>query len=948
MNGASVSWLKIKKRSNAFLFLLLFVPALALTAHVSAAGEVITGGADVTQEVKVARAITDISITGTGNDTIPVKLRVTSGTLAMSTATGITFAGSPTGSTLYFSGTRSDVNAALATLTYTRNTIGTDTLEVSLVSSGEVFFPDNGHLYEYVSSTLTWGAAKTAAEGRTKYGATGYLTTITSQTENDFVAARLSNAGWMGGSDSSSEGVWRWVTGPENGTQFWQGNFSGSAFGGNYANWNNNEPNDSGSNEDCGQFLSGSSGKWNDLPCSGTTLPGYVVEYGVSGSLPTVQAKNVAITTSDTIAPTVPGTPSTTSPTTTQKPAWTWSASTDAGVGLGSPAYTVQWSQDNTFGSGVSSSTAASTSFTHATNLADGTWYFRVRANDSQGNASSYSTPANVVVDTTGPSVPANVATADGTPTNSTSVTFTWNAAIDTGAGLGNPAYTVQWCSSSNFTTGCSTGTGNTPSRTVAFTEGTWYFRVKSQDLLGNQSSYSTGSSVVVDTTGPISPGTPSTSSPTNTQTPTWTWTAANDNGSGLASPAYTVQWSQDNTFGTGVTAGTANSGPFTHSTALADGTWYFRVRANDGATNVSSWVTESVVIDSTPPVISDIAWQSIDDITELITWTTDGDASSRVVYGPTASYGSMTGEANTSPRVTTHSVALTDLVACSVYHIQVRSADALGNIASGSDKTIITSGCAGSSDVNRHAEETVSHATGGDLSLTSGDDTVSLDIPADFGPDDADFQIKELDRDSALTATGIPGTLRAIGKVYDIKAMKDAETAVTSFSKPISVTLSYDLADIAAIIERSLVIYRWNSNIGWQQLDDCVVDTNEHTVTCTTLGFSTFSVFGQAKPALPSLSSDSSYASAALPEVPAEEFVYHEPANETVATSGTDSRDVSRLPGDRDISTGGDNKVLAVIDTGTPLLIAGFVAGSGLLLFLFVARRRRKDEGEC
>lgn len=181
-------------------------------------------------------------------------------------------------------------------ITYTKSGAGSDTLEVSLVNSGEVFFSGNGHLYEYVSSTLTWGNAKTAAEALSKYGATGYLATITSQAENDFVSARLTNAGWMGASDSGSEGVWRWVVGPENNTQFWSGNIGGSTVGGNYANWNTSEPNDSGSNEDCGQFLSGASGKWNDLPCTGTTLPGYVVEYGADGGLPTVTAKNISLT----------------------------------------------------------------------------------------------------------------------------------------------------------------------------------------------------------------------------------------------------------------------------------------------------------------------------------------------------------------------------------------------------------------------------------------------------------------------------------------------------------------------------------------------------------------------------------------------------------------------------------------------------------------------------
>lgn len=240
--------------------------------------------------------ITNLQIKG-ATSTVPVKLFVTSGTLSMATTTGITFNGASSGSTLYFSGSLTDINNALASLTYYRNGVGADTLEVSLVNSGEVFFSGSGHLYEYVSSTLTWGGAKTAAEGRSKYGATGYLTTITSQEENDFVAARLANAGWMGASDSASEGAWKWVTGPENGLQFWSGAAAGSTVSGRYANWNTGEPNDSGANEDCGQFLAGGSGKWNDLPCSGTTLPGYVVEYGTDSNPPTVVAKNISITT---------------------------------------------------------------------------------------------------------------------------------------------------------------------------------------------------------------------------------------------------------------------------------------------------------------------------------------------------------------------------------------------------------------------------------------------------------------------------------------------------------------------------------------------------------------------------------------------------------------------------------------------------------------------------
>jgi hypothetical protein len=285
---------KILQVTSLLVFALNFIFSSSI---VHATTWAIEGSNSFTGTVSVAMPITDLQISGGATTSVPVKLRVTSGSLQMSVTTGLTFTGGTSGATLQFTGTRDAVNTALATLTYTRGSTGSDTLEVSLVEPGEVFFEGTGNLYEYVSYTASWNNAKTHAEGRTKYGATGYLVTVTSQEENDFVAARLLNAGWMGASDSAVENAWRWVTGPENGQQFWSGLSGGSTVGGMYANWGTGEPNNSGE-EDCAQFLTGGSGKWNDLPCSSTTLPGYVVEYGEDGTEPLVVAKNISITTS--------------------------------------------------------------------------------------------------------------------------------------------------------------------------------------------------------------------------------------------------------------------------------------------------------------------------------------------------------------------------------------------------------------------------------------------------------------------------------------------------------------------------------------------------------------------------------------------------------------------------------------------------------------------------
>ena len=153
------------------------------------------------------------------------------------------------------------------------------------------YLPQTGHYYEYVSSLgITWQEARVEAANRTFFGLQGYLATITSIEEARLAGEQASGAGWLGGSDAEQEGVWKWVTGPEAGTTFWNGGINGSTP--NFAFWNTNEPNNvifdtDPTGEDYVHVTSpniGVSGSWNDLPNVGSTgdyLPrGYVVEYG--------------------------------------------------------------------------------------------------------------------------------------------------------------------------------------------------------------------------------------------------------------------------------------------------------------------------------------------------------------------------------------------------------------------------------------------------------------------------------------------------------------------------------------------------------------------------------------------------------------------------------------------------------------------------------------------
>jgi len=138
----------------------------------------------------------------------------------------------------------------------------------------------NGHFYEPVAAGLSWTEASAAATA-----AGGYLATITSEAEGDFVFSLVAdkpelwefhNNGWygpwLGGfqppGSAEPDGDWQWVTGEP---------FS-------YTNWTAGEPNQwEGWEEDCLRYKQKGSTlgpEWNDEVDSPTVTPptGYVIE----------------------------------------------------------------------------------------------------------------------------------------------------------------------------------------------------------------------------------------------------------------------------------------------------------------------------------------------------------------------------------------------------------------------------------------------------------------------------------------------------------------------------------------------------------------------------------------------------------------------------------------------------------------------------------------------
>ncbi|HEU4715645.1 MAG TPA: 6-bladed beta-propeller, partial [Candidatus Saccharimonadales bacterium] len=105
---------------------------------------------------------------------------------------------------------------------------------------------------------------------------------------------------------------------------------------------------------------------------------------------------NAIAFTVDTSAPTVPGTPMLATSTTNLKPTWQWAESADAGSGLAPTPYSVQLARDASFTTSVSSDTTPTNSYTAASTLSPGKWYFRVKAQDAIGQLSAYSAPVSV------------------------------------------------------------------------------------------------------------------------------------------------------------------------------------------------------------------------------------------------------------------------------------------------------------------------------------------------------------------------------------------------------------------------------------------------------------------------------------------------------------------------------------------------------------------------
>ncbi len=250
---------------------------------------------------------------------------------------------------------------------------------------------------------------------------------------------------------------------------------------------------------------------------------------------------------------------------------------------------------------------------------------------------------------------------------------------------------------------------------------------------------------------------------------------------------------------------------------------------------------------DSTPPVISAIA-ATPNGSGASITWTTNEAASTKVIYSVDSSYGTASSETDTSPRVTSHTKALTGLLACTIYNYKVVSLDAASNTATSSAQTFLTTGCAASETPSSSTTNPVATNSNNTTTLTDTSRTLSVTTPTNFtnAAGTVVIQIKGLSSSNVLGSINKPSSSlsSAAGIVFDVKALVDNTTLVDSFDLPVTVSYTYTNSDIAGLNESSLTMYHYKNN-SWLSLNSCSVDTALDKITCSAPSFSIFAIFG-------------------------------------------------------------------------------------------------------
>ncbi len=328
--------------------------------------------------------------------------------------------------------------------------------------------------------------------------------------------------------------------------------------------------------------------------------------------------------------------------------------------------YVVEYADNDQF-TGASSQTVSSSEL-DLSSLSDGTYYWRVKVIDNNDNASEWSAAGTFDVDTTSSSDPTGLdAAATGND-----VSLDWADALDNFSGVAG--YTVEYTTDADFSSVSSLIVGISELELSGLADGIYYWRVKSVDNNGNESSWTTGYEFTIDVTAPDAPS--SLDAVVTGNDAALDWQDALDNLTGI--DEYIVEYSINVDFSDSNIESTTGSN--LDLAGLTDGVYYWRVKSVDGSGNESEWSDgDEFMIDVTAPTTPDNLVETLQGENIVLDWddvsdNLSGVESYLVEYADNAEFDNAV-----SQTVTDSVLNISDL-SYGTWFWRVRSVDNFGN----------------------------------------------------------------------------------------------------------------------------------------------------------------------------------------------------------------------------------------------------------------------------
>ncbi|MFC1926941.1 Ig-like domain-containing protein, partial [Chloroflexota bacterium] len=282
---------------------------------------------------------------------------------------------------------------------------------------------------------------------------------------------------------------------------------------------------------------------------------------------------------------------------------------------------------------GAPDTTAPYSASWDTTAVVDGDQYLvRATATDDLGSIGVDVSDATFTVDNTAPAAPTLQSPADGSFTNDNTPALDWSDVAD----LSGVTYDVQ-VDDTGATFGSlvvdESGLVASTHTTAALADGIYHWRARAVEAAGagRTGAWSAVWTLHVDTTAPAAPALqlPAYGSYINDTTPTLDWDDVTD----ATGVTYNVQLdNMDDTFGSLLVDETGLGDSFFDViSVLAEGTYYWRAMAVDGATNAGAWsAVGTFTVDTTaPPVptlVSPTDAETVASYYPEFEWTTVGD----------------------------------------------------------------------------------------------------------------------------------------------------------------------------------------------------------------------------------------------------------------------------------------------------------------------------------